>query len=434
MTNTLGVYLYGERVAEIRRRRGALALHYAPEQILRDDSVPISVQFPVSPEVYRGAKVEWFLENLLPDREDVRARWAREAGLDTTAAFDLLAAYGADVAGALEFYPDDAQPAASRERHLLTSEEIAERIRAIRQDDSRWIDHRSHGQPFSLGGAQGKFALAYEVGQWFEPFGSAPSTHIFKPGVRGYENSDITEHLTMRVASKLGMNVARTEIREFAGEHVLVVERFDRVRKDESILRIHQEDLAQATGTSVLKKYEKDGGPGAVDLFALFDRQLEPTLALDAKIRFAESLVFAWIVGHNDGHAKNYSLQLYPGRTLLGPLYDLNCNLVFYQASICRARDYSAFDSDELAFSVRRSFRLGDFGLASIRELERASGLPAGYLVEFARRIEAGITNAVRDAIDELPARFQVLTAVENYPFVAYAQRQRVRDALGLSH
>jgi len=430
MVNVLDVYLYDELVATIRRSRGLLTLRYASEYVVGDDSVPISVQFPVSPEIYRGAKVEWFLENLLPDREDVRARWAREAGLDTTAAFDLLAVFGADVAGALEFYPEGTRVVAVSGRQPISDEEIAERIRGIRRDDSRWIDGRSSGQPFSLGGAQGKFALAYEDGQWFEPMGSAPSTHIFKPGVKGYEGSDITEHLTMWMASTLGMNVATTQIREFAGEHVLIVERFDRARDGEAVLRIHQEDLAQATGTSVLKKYEKDGGPRVADLFTLFDRQLEPALALDAKSRFAESLVFAWIVGHNDGHSKNYSLRLYPGMTLLSPLYDLNCNLVFEPESTCRAMDYSAYDSAELAFSVNQSYRLGDFSGASLCVLEADAGLPAGYLVEFARRVEETITDALRDAIDELPESLQQLTAVKNFPFVIYAQRQRVRDVL----
>lgn len=426
----LDVYLYGERIASISRRRGVLSLKYADEYAFREAGVPISVQFPVSPGRYSGEKVDRFLENLLPDREDVRSKWARDAGLDTTAAFELLGVYGADVAGALEFYPHGVRPSEHQELRPVDDEEIADRIRRIRRDDSNWADRSAAGQPFSLGGAQGKFALAYKDAQWFEPRGSAPSTHIFKPGVKGHDGSDVTEHVTMRVARALGMGVATTELREFAGEHVLVVERFDRVREEDEVVRIHQEDLAQATGTAVLKKYEKDGGPSVADLFLLFDRQLAPAFALDAKRQFAESLVFAWFVGHNDGHSKNYSLQMYPGLMLLAPLYDLNCNLVFEPESTCRAKDYSAYDAVELAFSVNQSRRLGDFSGASLRVLEADAGLPAGYLAEFARRLEERIADALRDAIDELPEPLQQLTAVKNYPFVIYAQRQRVRNVL----
>lgn len=37
---------------------------------------------------------------------------------------------------------------------------------------------RAREEGFSLGGAQGKFALARREGQWFEPTGQHPSTHI----------------------------------------------------------------------------------------------------------------------------------------------------------------------------------------------------------------------------------------------------------------
>src|SRR5690606_13200817 len=180
----LDVYLYGERIASISRRRGVLSLKYADEYAFREAGVPISVQFPVSPGRYSGEKVDRFLENLLPDREDVRSKWARDAGLDTTAAFELLGVYGADVAGALEFYPHGVRPSEHQELKPVDDEEIADRIRRIRRDDSNWADRSVAGQPFSLGGAQGKFALAYKDAQWFEPRGSAPSTHIFKPGVK----------------------------------------------------------------------------------------------------------------------------------------------------------------------------------------------------------------------------------------------------------
>lgn len=103
---------------------------------------------------------------------------------------------------------------------------------------------------------------------------------------------------------------------------------------------------------------------------------------------------------------------------------------MFEPESTCRAEDHFAYDAVELAFSVNQSRRLGDFSGASLRVLEADAGLPAGYLAEFARRLEGRIAEALRDAIDGLPELLQQLTAVKNYPFVIYAQRERVRDVL----
>ncbi|MBK0419899.1 HipA domain-containing protein [Leucobacter sp. CSA1] len=430
MTRTLDVYLYGERIATIDRLRSDLRLRYTREHIAGDDSVPISVQFPVTPELFIGRGVRWFLENLLPDRPDVKEAWAVEAGLDSTDAFDLLAVYGADVAGALEFYPQGRDPRDLSVHRPIHEEDIAARIRSIRADDSRWTEGIGKNAPFSLGGAQGKFALARRDGQWCEPTGTAPSTHIIKPGVKNFEGSDVTEHITMETARRLGIPVARTHIELFAGEHALVVERFDRIEVDGRLIRIHQEDLAQATATPTIKKYESTGGPGYRRIFDLFDRYLDPGAASDAKLRFAESLVFSWIIGHADGHSKNYSLTLLPEGSFLSPLYDLNCNPVFEPEATCRAKDYRAFDSLELAFSVGGKRALGEFDRSSLRILERDAGLQDGYLATYAFALAARLVPTVNEIIDELPEKLRLLTAVKNFPFVAYSQLNRVADVL----
>ncbi len=153
-----------------------------------------------------------------------------EADHDST--FDLLSVYGADVAGALEFYPAGASPKQEENLTPLTEKENGDRIPA---DPSRRLrlaaaaPRRRRG--FSLGGAQGKFALALRDGQWLEPSGRQPSTHIFKPGIQPLPGSDVYRHITLQVASLLGIEAAASEIAEFDGEHVLIVERFEPLRR-----------------------------------------------------------------------------------------------------------------------------------------------------------------------------------------------------------
>lgn len=105
MADSLDVYLCGSMVATITRRGDNLTLRYLEDYVQTDQAIPISTQLPVVAGVAPAEKTKRFLENLLPDRPDVRERWARKAGLDNASAFDLLSVYGADVAGALEFYP-----------------------------------------------------------------------------------------------------------------------------------------------------------------------------------------------------------------------------------------------------------------------------------------------------------------------------------------
>lgn len=430
MNRTLNVYLYDAHVATITRRGENLQLRYLPEYVESDSPVRISVTLPVVTTPFGNDETKRYLDNLMPDRADVRSRWAREAKLTSDSTFDLLSVYGADVAGALEFYPAGASPRQEENLTPLTEKEIGDRIRQIRRDDSDWLQHRAVEEGFSLGGAQGKFALTLRDDQWFEPTGRQPSTHIFKPGIQPLPGSDVTEHITLQVARLLGIDAAASVIAEFDGEHVLIVERFDRFDNNGAIGRLHQEDLAQATGTSHVQKYESDGGPGYRDIFTVFDRNLSAADAKTAKERFAKLHVFSWIIGHNDGHSKNYSLTHVPGRSVLAPFYDLNSSLPFKPREQVLTHDPAVFDNVELAFAVAGTNTLGTFNADSIQRLEADAGLTEGHLREFALQIAEGLQPAVAVVTERIPDRLNELPAVTLYPHATYTQTRRVIDAL----
>ncbi|WP_300267043.1 HipA domain-containing protein [Microbacterium sp.] len=430
MTRALDVYLYEALVATITRRGENLQLRYLPEYVESDSPVPISVTLPVVTTPFGNLDTKRFLDNLLPDRADVRSRWAREAKLASDSTFDLLSVYGADVAGALEFHPVGTPPRQEEDLTPLTAKEIGDRIRQIRRDDSDWLQHHAAAEGFSLGGAQGKFALALRGDQWFEPSGRKPSTHIFKPGIQPLPGSDITEHITLQVARLLEIDAAASVIAEFDGEHVLVVERFDRFDANGAVGRLHQEDLAQATGTSHIQKYESDGGPGYREIFTVFDRNLSAADAKTAKERVAKLLIFSWIIGHNDGHSKNYSLTHVPGRSVLAPFYDLNSSLPFNQREQILSHDPIVFNNVELAFAVNGANTLGTFDVDSIRCLEADAGLPEKHLHGYAVQVAAKLQPAVAAVIEQLPDRLKELPAVTLYPHATYTQTRRVIDAL----
>ncbi len=102
-----------------------------------------------------------WLWGLLPDNELVLARWAREFQVSAKPFSLLSTPIGHDCAGAVRFAPADevlqvlAKPG---DVVWLTDEEVAHRLRELRQDTTAWLGRDFTGQ-FSLAGAQAKTAL-----------------------------------------------------------------------------------------------------------------------------------------------------------------------------------------------------------------------------------------------------------------------------------
>lgn len=324
----LDVYLRGHHAAIITQTSRDLVLDYEREYVESCSDWPLSYSLPMTARRHRGAVVAAFLDNLVPDNGEVLREWARMYGARSTDPFDLLWHVGADCAGAVTFFPHGTDPVTAGALSLIDEAAIAQRIRDLRDRPSSWTGSSSPGR-FSLGGAQSKFALALTATGWAEPAGTHPSTHIFKTGVARMESSDVVEYLTMRVAravspggAELHPVVAEVYLMVFEDQHALVVERFDREIIPDGAARVHVEDICQTLGLPSLRKYEQDGGPGLAGTLGALDRLPSRSLADSSKRSLLHALVFNWVVGGTDAHAKNYSVFVGPeGR--LAPLYDL---------------------------------------------------------------------------------------------------------------
>ncbi|TFD49745.1 type II toxin-antitoxin system HipA family toxin [Cryobacterium sp. Hh11] len=333
--SSLDVYLYGAHVAELEMLAPLqYRLTYNAAWLDDPNTMPVSLSLPVGAAPLTGATLTSFLDNLLPDNADVRERWAVRAGLATAEPFELLRAYGTDVAGAIQFADPGSDPnqSSTSTSEPISDAEIAARIRAIREDDTSWQDPDRDTGYFSLSGAQGKFSLGNAGRGWYEPTGSHPTTHIFKPRVRGQKEGELVEFITMTVARMAEINTATVELGMFDGEHSLVVERFDRLAVDAgaspgevpTIFRVHQEDLAQATGVTRLQKYENRGGPTYRDVLRLLDAHVPDERKAASKLTFVQALVFSWMVLNTDAHSKNYSVFIGLDGVDLTPLYDVS--------------------------------------------------------------------------------------------------------------
>jgi serine/threonine-protein kinase HipA len=337
MSDALTVVLDGVVGGVLRRLSGGrLRFDYDPAYQERPAPTPLSLSMPAQVASHSDRVVAPWLWGLLPDNAAVLRRWARELGASANSAFSLLATpIGEDCAGAVRFVsPEDVDAATDRPGDIvwLDEEEVAQRLRELRQDSTAWLGESFTGQ-FSLAGAQAKTALIFEDGRWGVPSGATPTTHILKPGVSGFDDHDLNEHLCLDAARHAGLPAARTAISRFAGESAVVVTRYDRLPgAGGQILRVHQEDLCQALGVPPERKYQSDGGPTPAQIARLLRDAMAPSAAEESVRRFADALIWNWLIAGTDAHAKNYSLLLSGEQVRLAPLYDVASALPYATA------------------------------------------------------------------------------------------------------
>ena len=371
----------------IQDEEGLLSFRYDPSY----DGAPLSLSMPLSNRTYRDRVVRPFLFGLLPDDERQRKAIAWEYDVRPNNPFALLTHIGLDCPGGIQFCPPnhlDLLKRRTSEYRPLSTEQIADRLSSIRKnDDATWMGAE---ESWSLGGNQGKFALARHNGAWCECLGSAPTTHIFKYGVTGFRLEALNEYVCMRTAHFCGIPVADVTYRQFAREPALVVRRYDRmVDVDGNVTRLHQEDLCQALGVMPSQKYTSDGGPTTSDVQRLLAATSHAT---DNLYLFTRMLFFNCLVGAPDAHAKNYSILLGAhGDVLLAPMYDVASGLA-YERMRRKGR---------LAMSIGGENRFGRVGGGAI---ERFAGKGNGQVAMCMLR--AGLDSAAcKEIMRELAMR-----------------------------
>lgn len=335
-TRALAVWMNGERVGEWRvPGRGPQEFHYDPAWLSSPQFRPLSLSLPVGlgASALRGAHVEQWFANLLPDNDAILRRLQRRFSLRGTGAFELLAAVGRDCAGAVQLLPPEEEPSSLDriEATPLTDDAIGRLLQGVVAEPGPGGATDAEGElRLSIAGAQEKTALLWHQNQWCRPRGSTPTTHLFKlpmgrvgSGQIDFSSSVENEWLCGRILTAYGLQAAASRLASFGGQRCLIVERFDRrlQASGRHWLRLPVEDFCQATGTPPEQKYENQGGPGMVAIAALL---AQSTQAAEDRRCFFQAQVLFWMLRAIDGHAKNFSLFLLPGGSYrLTPLYDV---------------------------------------------------------------------------------------------------------------
>lgn len=426
MTDRLTAYLNGTRVGWFAQTASGASFRFDDSWRAEARRAELSLSLPKSRRDHIGGAPLNYLWNLLPDNSAVLDRWGSRFSVSPRNPVTLLEHVGLDAAGAIQLTVRDEQTLEGpSRRESITIAAIAAHLRELKVDPDAWFLPGNTRGRFSLAGAQPKFALTRTEAGWAVPTGRAASTHIVKPGVHGLELSDLNEHLSLTAAAILGLDAAASEITTFEDQTAIVVERFDRaVGPRNAVARLHQEDLAQATGRHPARKYQAEGGPGVREIVAL----LRATRGRDADasvMRFFEATLFNWAILGTDAHAKNYALLHDAARgPRLAPLYDVASALPYDDLNDRRAR---------LSMSFGGHYRVSEITRRHIESEASGAGLDPEWAVARARGLIDGVADAYAEAARDAALQGASATFAARIVDAAKAHTKRLRTELNRS-
>lgn len=440
LSRALAVWINGQRVGVWRLpHRGAPELHYDAAWVRSPQGRPLSLSLPFQPGnlPLRGAVVNNYFDNLLPDSDAIRRRLAQRYRTHSTEAFDLLRQLGRDCVGAVQLVGED-EPVQGWDRieGEALSEVQVERLLLRVTQPAGALEARDEVEEdlrLSLAGAQEKTALLWHRNQWVRPRGATPTTHIFKlpmgrvgnEGRLDMSTSVENEWLCLRILAAYGLEVPRAAILRFGRQKVLAVERFDRMLHESGHWwwRLPQEDFCQVKGLPSSARYERDGGPTMEDICQI----LQGSARAERDVRdFIKAQILFWLLAATDGHAKNFSLRLLPqGAYQLTKLYDV----VSVWPVIGHGADKLEWRKARLAMSVRgasRHYRLHEVRRRHFNAMAPRCGLGADA-EDLMQELTAATPGVIASVARELPRDFPATVAQPILDNLALAVN-RLRD------
>lgn len=299
---------------------GEYFFEYDAQWLEQPGAYVLAPQFTLVGTRFIGPLVRSFFENLLPEGtalDDVIAALA----LRDPSPFELLGQLGKELPGVLSLLPEDAQSAMLQQYRPLPYEELSERIRGQKP-----LLVSNEQTTMSLAGAQEKMGLRFDkrTNQLSESVGTSHTTHILKPDTRQerYQPSALNEYACMKLARALKLPVNDVWFLRVP-EPVYLVERYDRVNLAGNIIGLHQFDGCQLLGHGSGWKYERQGGLASVPKLVAALRAL-PVRGSDL-LKLQQWVMFNYLIGNADAHAKNLSVLVDEKGFRLAPFYDLLC-------------------------------------------------------------------------------------------------------------
>jgi serine/threonine-protein kinase HipA len=299
---------------------GEFFFEYDVQWLAQPGGYPLAPQFALQAGAFTGHLVRSFFENLLPEGtalEDVLAALA----LRDASTLELLGRLGQELPGVLSLLPEDAQPEFLQTYRPLPFDTLSQRLRSQQP-----LLVSNDQTTMSLAGAQEKMGLRWDArqGTLSESVGLSPTTHILKPDTRQprYQPSAINEYACMQLARALKLPVPDVWLLRVP-EAAYVVQRYDRINVAGNIVGLHQIDGCQLLGHGAGWKYQRQGGLASIPKLVEALRAL-PVRGADL-LQLQRWVMFNYLIGNADAHAKNISVLVDGKGYRLAPFYDLLC-------------------------------------------------------------------------------------------------------------
>jgi serine/threonine-protein kinase HipA len=221
----------------------------------------------------------------------------------------LLLEIGADLIGDVQVLPPGASPETEREVYALTTQDAGLSFAKVRDEV---FGSRASGLP----GVQDKVSSR----MLNAPVRYAGYDYILKLNPTGVPFAVENEAFFLGLARQCDIATADFQLMtDSLGERALRLRRFDRLATGAGH-RLALEDGAQVLDVYPAAKYE-------VDFLEMAQALVAHCAARPAAgLQLFRQLVFNWLIGNGDAHAKNYSiLEGTGGDWVISPAYDLLC-------------------------------------------------------------------------------------------------------------
>ncbi len=326
MSSSLFVYYEDKIVGEITLDDNTQNFNFSYNTSWIKDGFEISPHIKFD-KTSSNATIKKFLDNLLPEGKglEVFSLFFQITKNNTLA---LTKEIGNETSGSLCFFDKNLVNIQTSSR-AIKIEELTNRIKMQNPMGLIIWD----GKPrLSVAGVQDKLPVIYNDGKFSFGEGKLASTHILKFETQRQRYIVLNEYICMKLAKKIGLNVADVEIKRFDKIPALLVKRFDRERLSENeIKRFHMIDSCQALDLPPTHKYERNMGSSkkskdirdGVSFKNLFEFSNKCKNPIKTKLQILQWAFFNLIIQNSDAHGKNISFFVDRNGFWLTPFYDL---------------------------------------------------------------------------------------------------------------
>ncbi len=402
--------------------RQSIFFAYSDQWLALPEAFPISLSLPLEDGAHDDRLSRAFFNNLLQENDQIDRLLQRE-GLERSNVIGILRHMGTDTAGALSCLPEGAPPVKrpgnlNGDYDLIDEQNLAEIVRRLAAGQLLPEPLRD---PSPVAGHRRKISLAMTADGQFavpKPGLGVPTTHILKIPDPGHRREARHEAAAAKLADACGFAAARSVAVPIEGQDIILIERFDRLFDGSGlVMRLHQEDFAQALGLPNEFKYQRRGvGTSRFDasgIASILSQTEAPALARE---QFLQMTLFNLLIGNSDNHAKNHALLYAPGRRpMLAPLYDM--------VPIPLGDGYT----DEFAFQIGNSKRATELAAEDLIQFAAALGFPAS-------RAKTVVAGQLATLIDRLEIATAALGGeMKSFDMLIAREMNRLADLFNLT-